>query len=411
MRTLVSTAAVLAVCSSAHAESFMIDYTGRAQLDPTATFEADCLGATEAPDCGARASLLEAELVEALAELEGLSDDATQALFSNAVGSDSAAVKEVGLRYFSRRRALPSTLWTSVKEFFLGPDPQIGQPSAEILGFSENTTDQELSDLYLKLRPSSIYAQDYPSNSGEQDEWAEACASDTRLDEVPAFAEHEQFAPASRLLAIDRYLQDVQTGEATLPASGFVTDAPKADVIAFFDKLFGKAAAPAGSSSEARLQALQAELAALEPKLARGDQTAIKRATEIIDELSELSADVAAASVLQLEDCADCVYWMSGFAADNYTQGFTRAVVVGTQPQLQRTMISYLGKGGSVTQVPVDGGTQGSDAGVTTRPDAGDEAAANRKSDGCSTHGGAAGAWWLLALGLLLLRRRHGQFM
>jgi hypothetical protein len=215
---------------------------------------------------------------------------------------------------------------------------------------------------------------------------------------------------------IDRYLTDVQTGQATLPASGFVTDAPKADVIAFFDKLFGKPASPSVAASEARLQALQLELASLQPKLASGDQDAIKRASAIVDELSRLSADVTAASLLQLEaeDCADCVYWLSGFAADNYTQRFTRAVLVGTQPQLQRTMISYLGKGGTVARAPVDGGTptQGSDAGVPVGADAGDEPAPSKKSDGgCSTRADASGGCWLLALGSLLVRRRQGQFM
>jgi MYXO-CTERM domain-containing protein len=410
MRTLAITMFALGLCSTARADTFVISYEGRAQLDPVETFEADCLGASEATDCATRASLLEAELVEGLAELEGLSDDATKTLFTNAVGSTSDAVKEVGLRYFARRRNLPSTLWTSVKEFFLGPDPQIGQPSAEILGSSTDMSDQELSDLYLEFRPSHVYDRDPLESSGEQDTLALAYASDGRLDEVPAFAENEQFTPASRLLVVDRYLNDYQTGKPTIPSTGFVTDAPRADAVAFFNKLFGKPASPPLAQTQTRLQELNLELAQLQPKLLRGDQAAIKRVQAIAEETTALSEAVTVASALQLdaEKCADCVYWLAGASEDAFTEPLTRAVVVGTQPQLKRTTISYLSGNGSVASS--DGGVpmQTRDAGRPTQGrDAGTEPPAKKSDGGCSTHGDASSGAWLLALGLLLVRRRR----
>ncbi|MET0287073.1 MAG: MYXO-CTERM sorting domain-containing protein [Polyangiales bacterium] len=417
MRTLAISLAALTICSAARADTFVIDYQARPQVDPEATFQADCLGASEAPDCATRAALLEGELVEGLAALEGLSDDATKALFTSAVTSGSDSVKEVGLRYYARRRDLPATLWTNVKAFFFGPSAQVGQPSAELLDGASDTKDQELGEQYLKLRPSSVYGLDLRTNEGEADEWAKACAADARLDEVPAFAESELFAPASRLLMIDRFLVDYQTGMASIPGSGFVTDAPRAEVVAFFDKLFGKKASPPIAESEAKLQALNAELTALQPRLASGDREAIMRVTAIADEITALSSAVTSAAVLQLDEdaCADCVYWLAGDAQDVLGGAFTRAVVVGTQPLLARTMISYLGSGGQGPSMPQqDGGvpTERPDSGSVSQGDASAEPTPTRKSDGgCSTHGDATGGAWLLALGLFVRRRRQGQFM
>jgi hypothetical protein len=421
MRQLVIASMLFCVAAVARADTFVIDYANRTPVDPAETFETDCLGASEAADCAARAALLEAELTEALGELEGLSDDATQALFSAAVSTDSPAVQQIGLRYFAGRQQLPTSLWASVKEFFLGPDPQVGQPSAEILGFSSDTTDQKLSELYLAFRPSDGYSSNLPSHTGEQDEWAEACARDLQLDQVPAFSAQEQFTPATRLLMNDRFVTS-PLSMTDAPATGFVTDAAKADVVSFFSKLFGKDPYPPVAMSETLLQSLNLELAQLQSKLMSGDQQAIKRFQEVLDQITKAQEGVTVGSVLQLDPdaCPDCVFWIAGSADDVYTKPLTRAVVVGTQPQLNKTAISYLGNGGSAL-VTADGGvTNQSDAGTSPGSDQGsDEDGRDASSDptkksdgGCSTHEPSAVTWWPLLLTLLFCRRRrHGQFI
>ena len=70
--------------SVAHADIPRIPDDGTGD-DPAATFDADCLGDTEAEDCEARAALIEGELVMLLSQLDGDGDPATKALFEGAL--------------------------------------------------------------------------------------------------------------------------------------------------------------------------------------------------------------------------------------------------------------------------------------------------------------------------------------
>lgn len=400
--------------SGARAETFTISYQNRASADPAETFEADCLGATEAPDCAVRAAALEAELVEMLGELEGLRDDDTQSLFRGAVSTDSPAVREIGLRYFARSREVPNDLWTNVKAFFLGPDPAVGQASAELLAMSTAEVDQEMSDLFLELRSGDRYGDYVPDETGGDDPWAEACADDALLDEVASFPEAQRFAPASRLLMIDRFIESFSGGMVVrLPVTGFVTDADKATVTAHFSKVFGKQPFPPAMETASKLEALNLELASLTERIQRGDQSAGARLQQVLDELTALQQAAGAWQLLQLdeEQCADCVVWLDGKVDDLYTMPLPRAVAVGTDPLLDKTVIRYVNAASGVGSQPNgdsdagvvqhDGGSQGAttDAGTVT------PAPAKKSDGGCSTTGNGSSGLWLLALALLRRKR------
>jgi hypothetical protein len=409
----------LLVCSVAHAETFTISYENRAAVDPAENFDADCLGATEKADCDVRAAALEAELVEMLGELEGLRDSETQGLFTAAVQTESPAVREVGLRYFSRLRTLPTDLWSNVKTFFLGPDPAVGQASAEVLAFSSAEVDQQLSDLYLDFRSSDRYGNDPPDETGGMDPWAEACAEDALLDEVPAFPEAQRFSPASRLLMIDSFMDGFVGGSTVrMPVSGFVTDASKATVEAHFSALFKKQPHPPAAETQAKLQALNLELTTLTERIQRGDQAAATRLQQVLDEVTKLSDASIAFSVVPIDEqaCPDCVLWIDASGEDVYSKGIGRAVAVGTDPLLAKTVIRYIGA--MPTSGPQPGGNDGgtptghSDGGGNpdpNRPDAGsdDPTTPGKKSDGgCATLGAPDAGLWLLPLALVLRRRK-----
>jgi len=417
MRTSIAivTLACLSWSANVRANSFPIVQDAPKVVDPADTFEADCLGATEAPDCATRAALLESELVENLGVLEGLSDTDTVALFESAVSSGSAQLEDVGLRYFSRRGNVPADLWTSVKTFFFGPDSTTGQPSAELLAMSSDATDQRLSDKYLKLRSGSDLGGSLPSHAGAEDEWAAACVRDVELDEVGSFSEAERFQPATRLLMIDDVLPSGFGTDMTLvPVSGFVTDSSLADVEAFFTRVFGKAPYPPSAETETKLASLNAELVQLQGRLTSGDQQAIKRFQEVVDETTSLQAALTAGSRLGLdpEDTGDHKFWYDGDPSGGFTDPLPRAVVFGTDPLLKRTVIRYV-NGGIGGTTPV----QGTDGGTSQVPDGDVDAGLSpgtpttkHKSDGCAVgpeRDASQVVGWLAVASALVLRRRR----
>jgi len=144
---------VLAYCASARAETFAIDLSAARTVDPAATFEADCLGDSQADDCSVRAALLTTELVDLLGSLETSTDTDSVALFETAAQLPDPELQSIAMRYFASRGTVPDDIWTRARDFFFGPDPTVGQPAAELLERSSDTQDQMLSELYLEGRP------------------------------------------------------------------------------------------------------------------------------------------------------------------------------------------------------------------------------------------------------------------
>jgi MYXO-CTERM domain-containing protein len=423
-RVLALTVALCALVWSSHALADLPrlpdDGTGD---DPAATFDADCLGETQAEDCEARAAVIEGELVMLLSQLEGDVDPATQALFESALELDSPFVKAMAVRYLSRAEAQPTGFLANVKAFFLGPDAPLGVASSSALEGLGETSDQDLAALYREQRSASDYGPQELSAEPEDDRLLQACLKDSRLDMMLSFSAEEQFSPAERLLMYDRFVAALFDPSEDYPVTAFVTDASVEEVSAFFSELFGEPHPPS-ADSEARLTELSLQLAELQGAAASGDQKAIEQLIAVAEEISQVQQAASLQAYLQLPALhAENDWVFLDGSIEDFTMSPARAVTVGEDSLLGKTVIRYInapplgaggvgsGEGGAPTQgsggaaSPGDGegGAGGGDR-ATRSPDDG---------CGCSVPGApreAAGLGALTLLGLLLGRRRRQRY-
>lgn len=392
--------------------------------DPAATFDADCLGETQAEDCEARAALIEGELVMLLSQLEGDVDPATQALFERALELDSPFVKAVAVSYLSRADAQPTGFLSNVKAFFLGPDAPLGTTSSAALAGLGEPNDQELAELFREQRPESAYAPQPVSADPEEERLLQACIEDSRFDMMLSFSEAEQFSPAQRLLMYDRFVSALLDPTEDYPVTAFVTEASVQEVSAFFSELFGDPYPPS-ADSEARLQELTMQLVELQGAAASGDQEAIMQLVALSEELTRVQQVASLQVYLQLPalHAENDWVWLDG-SIEDFAMAPARAVTVGEDALLGKTVIRYInappvGAGGGVGSGQAGAPGQGSGgAGPPGRGEggAGDgDRAAKSPEDGCgcSVPGaprGAAGLGAMAVLALLFLRRRRQLF-
>jgi hypothetical protein len=350
--------AAVALSTSARAETFVIDYEDREAVDPAEGFEEDCWGESEAEDCPERAAALTAELVESLGKLDMHTDATTVALFEAAVQMDEPRLQAMGLRYFANRRTPPDDLWAKAREFFFGPEPVVGHPSAELLGQSLEDADLELSRLYLEGRPYETHGGELPQGAGETDSWADGRVKDAVLDELSAFDADERFPDAERLLMLDRFIAVGFASPAEdIPVTAFVTEAPLSDVEEHFRTLFGVDSYPSVESSTARQTALLTELSDLQQRLAQGDNSAAERLQEVVTELTEAQGAASAGTRLGLAElgASDHVFWLDGTFEDPFAP-VPRAVAIGTDARVEGTVIRYFGGRTSGSSNPDPGG-------------------------------------------------------
>jgi MYXO-CTERM domain-containing protein len=417
----VITAILIAVWpSGARADTIRLTYD-EAGEDPAATFEDDCLGDTQAEDCDARAALIEGELVTLLSQLDSDEDPETLALFQASLELKSPVVQAMALRYLSRAEQDPDDFFAKVKTFFFGPDAPLGASASAVLQLSPEADDQRLAELFDEQRPASAYAAEDVIDDPSQEGLVAACVRDTRLDLMESFAEDEQFAPADRLLMYDRFVRAAFTTE-DYPVTAFATDASLDDVSAFFTQRFGEPLGPVAGSQE-RAAELTMQLLALQSQAASGNQDAIKKLQEIVDELTRVQQVASLDAYLQLSaiHAENDLVWLDGDVEDAGSQAM-RAVTASEDPALGKTVIRYInapssgasdgqGEGGSS-----DGNGNGNgQAGAASELGEGGGGAASAdgpgaKSDGgcgCAVPGGPRRVPGVAALGLVvvLLRR------
>jgi MYXO-CTERM domain-containing protein len=388
--------------------------------DPAATFDADCLGETQAEDCEARAALIEGEIVALLAQLEGDGDPATRALFERALELESPFVRAMAVRYLAQASAQPTDFLSSVKTFFLGPDAPLGVASSVALENLGEPSDQALAELYREQRPESAYSSQDFSDEPEDDRLLQACIKDSRLGMMLSFGAEEQFSPAVRLLMYDRFAPALLDANEDYPVTAFATEASVDEVLAFFTDLFGEPYPPS-ADSEARLAELSMRFAELQGAAASGDQKAIEELIALSEELTQLQQVASLQAYLQLPALhAENAWVFLDGTIEDFTTAPTRAVTVGEDAALGTTVIRYL----NAAPIGADGGVGNGQAGAPSQggggaasPDDGDGGAsdggrATKSPDdgcGCSVPGAprkAAGLAALFLLGLLLRRRR-----
>jgi MYXO-CTERM domain-containing protein len=416
-------ALVVAVWSSnARADLIRIPDDGTGD-DPAATFDADCLGETQAEDCDARAALIEGELVMVLSQLEGEVDPATHALFERALELDSPYVKAMAVRYLSRADAQPSDFLSKLKTFFLGPDAPLGVASSSALEMLGEPSDQDLAELYREQRPESAYSPQELSEEPEEDRLLQACLKDSRLDMMLSFSAEEQFRPAERLLMHDRFVSALFDPTQSYPVTAFVTDASLEEVTAFFTERFGDPYPPSADSA-ARLTELSMQLAELQGAAANGNQEAIKQLIALSEEITEVQQAASLQAYLQLPVLhAENDWVFLDGPLEDFTMTPARAITVGEDVLLGQTVIRYI----NAPRVGAGGGTGSGQAGAPAQGTAGAapsgegegeggasdvDRAAKRTDDGCgcSVPGAprkAAGLGALTVLGLAILRRRR----
>lgn len=445
MRTIRTAAfmGALLCASNAWADTFTIERGDYDPVDPSANFEEDCLGETEAEDCPERAAALHAELVELLGSLGSRNDPETVALFEAVSEMEDPRLQQVALRYFSYVTEPPSGLWEKARAFFFGPDPSVGHPSAELLGKSMEDLDQELSRLYLAGRPSYTYGGEFPSGMGIEDSWAESRARDVLLDAVDSFPESDRFPEASRLLMLDRFVTDPFWGDSLgqTPVTGFVTEAPLSDVEEHFTSVFGAAPHPSPEQSFVAQQELVQELLELQQRIMSGDFSVGERIEEVGFELQAAQEAALLGTRLGLEaiEATDHVFWIEGSPDSLSDAPLGRAVAVAIDPRLDLPVIRYFAAQTGATAEP-GGGEGGADGGGSAgegqsggrsgtgnrggRPGNGDASAGEGATDGedgdgskddsgcgCALPGSSSGssALWLLAPLAWALRRRRGR--
>jgi MYXO-CTERM domain-containing protein len=406
--------------SNARADILRISDDGTGD-DPAATFDADCLGETQAEDCDARAALIEGELVMLLSQLDGDVDPATQTLFEGALELDSPFVRAMAVRYLSRAEAQPADFLSNVKAFFFGPDAPLGVASSSALEGLGGTSDQDLAKLYREQRPESAYAPQDVSAAPEEDRLLQACIKDSRLDMMLSFREDEQFRPAERLLMYDRFVSALLDPTEDYPVTAFVTDASVDEVSAFFTKLFG-APYPPSADSEARLAELTMQLVALQGAAASGDQEAIKKLIAISEELTQAQQVASLQAYLQLPvlHAENDQVFLDG-SLEDFAMTPARAVTVGEDPLLGKTVIRYInaplvGAGGQVGSgqagAPEQGSGGAAEPGNSEGGASDGDHAVKSGDEGCgcsvpSAPNGAAGLGALTVLGLMFFRRRR----
>jgi hypothetical protein len=373
-------AALVSFSPLARASIFEVTHDGREAVDPAVNFAADCLGEVEAEDCPARSAALQSELVEALGQLSAYDDDETVGLFQSSVDSENPQLQELALRYFAYRSTPPVDLWAKAREFFFGPAPSVGHPSAELLARSMDAVDQELSALYLEGRSRASHGGQLPEGAAFTDSWAEGSVRDRLLEDLQMFAPRERFGDETRLLMIDRFVTDLYgptPAELDVPVTGFVTDAKLAEVVAHFTSVFGTQ--PFGSLAEAsaRQPALLLELSDLQTRLLAGDTSVAAKLQEVILELTELQNVMSAGARLSLDylGCADHRFWIETEGGEPRLGALRRAVSVGTDAHLERTVIRYFNaEGAQATGGGFGEGGAAGEGGANVQGDAGSDA-------------------------------------
>lgn len=353
------------VSPSAHADSFTIPYAGPGS-DPAESFEADCLGETVAEDCETRAGAMESELFSLLVTLE--SDDASEtvALFREVLELEAPLLQVLAVDYLSRTAPEPTDFLDKIEAFFFGTHPKLAAVAADTLSVTDDETSAELSARFREQRSSSDYAPFLmDGESGLDEPLLSASLSDARLNAMDSFTEDEQFQPAERLLMYDRFVYDFQDTSVDYPVTSYVTDASVDDVVAHFSELFGKDPAPPSQETQLELQSVSAEMAQAQLDALDGDMDAITRLQELGDRLLELNDSLVAASRLQLDGmhAERDVYWVDADTAMHDTGPLPRAVTVGRDELLGRTVIRYVH--GVLPGAP---GEPGSDAGAPGDP-------------------------------------------
>jgi MYXO-CTERM domain-containing protein len=226
----------------------------------------------------------------------------------------------------------------------------------------------------LEGRPRASHGGQLPEGSAFTDSWAQGSVRDRLLEDLQMFAPSERFADETRLLMIDRFVTDVYAPtptEPNVPVTGFVTDTEMAEVVAHFTSVFGTP--PFGSLEEANAQqpALLLELSDLQQRLLAGDQSAAPRLGEVVLELTALQNVLSAGARLSLDylGCADHTFWLETEGGEPQSGALRRAVTVGTDAHLERTVIRYFNAEGA----QATGGTAG-EGGATSPGDAGSDA-------------------------------------
>lgn len=392
------------------------DLTG---ADAAATFDADCLGETQAEDCDTRAAMIEGEIVMLLSQLEDDYDPATQALFESALSLESPVVKAMAVSYLTRTETRPTDFFTNVKAFFFGPDAPLGVTSSAALEGLAEPSDQELASLYQEQRDPSDYAPQEVTEDEDQadNRLLQASIKDLRLSMMLSFSEEERFAPAERLLMYDRFMIAAFDPTQSFPVTTFVTDASLDDVSAFFTELFGEPLPPP-ADNEARIEELTLRIQELQTRAAMGDQDAIKEFIALSEEIQQLQQGTLLQAYLQLPalHAENDLIWLDGKLEDFATTP-TRAVMAGEDPLLGRTVIRYVN---APPATGAGGGDGSGEGGAGDSPGEGDSIAgaggadgrASKSNDdgcGCSVPGAPTGSAGLLALSLLALmcRRRR----
>lgn len=418
--------------NAAAANSFNFDFA-EPGADPTADFDAVCLGDEPADDCDARAAVIESELFTLLVMLENDDDPATVALFTEVLEHGSPALQSVAVGYFSRTQTAPSDFLSVVKTFFFGGEAQLGTSAANVLALEADSDDQELGNLFREQRSPSDYEPRYAG--GDADALAAVCLKDARLNLMGSFGRQEQFAPAERLLMYDRFVVDFMDLTVDYPVTAFATEADIDEVTEHFTELFGKAPNPPVGESQAKLLAITEEMVALQVDALNGDMDAIARIQELGEQMSELQNAVTLGNRLQLAGihAENAVFWVDGDAEDA-TQPLPRAVAVDHDVLLDRVVIRYLN--GAVTDGATSGeddpdeegdpsnepGDEDADGGAADDDDPDDDdsddspkpnAEPTSKDSGCGVarpNNGAFGSAALVMAALVLLgsRRRHG---
>jgi hypothetical protein len=399
-------------CSSARADVLRVSYDETGS-DPAADFDALCLGDAPADDCDTRAALIEGDLAMVLSHLQNDSDPQTLAVFQEALELDSPVIQAMAVRYLSQAEAQPVDFLSKVKTFFLGPDAPLGVVAAGELGTSADAdaTDSQLVDLYDEQRFQADYAPPPIPDTGTEDHLLSACIKDARLDLMASFTDEEQFAPAERLLMYDRLISAVLDPTVDYPVTTFLTDASVEEVSAFFSALFGEPYGPA-AEAEARIQTLSAEFTELQSAAASGDQKAIAALTAKIEELTEAQKVLTLGTYYQLPSihAENDLVWVDGNIDDLGTK-LSRAVAVGEDPLLGKTVIRYINAtGGDGSTTPTGSGGDSSTPSGNTAGDAGKSPARSDSGCGCTvptapSHSAELSAAALLALVLRRARR------
>jgi hypothetical protein len=392
-------AALLFSVAKAQAQTSTVPYLGT-EPDPAEDFETRCLGATMEPDCDAREATLKAELTALLASLEHEDDAASVAIFQDVLKLSDPLLRAIAVQYFQRHGSPPSDFWGTLKTFLFGRDESLGVSASESLRNAPAKDDQGLGTTYREQRSFREYFGGLESDSIGDDPLSDASVAlppdtllsaslkDMRLALMDSFAPQEQFAPADRLLLIDRYAPTAKGSVLAYPVTGFVTDATVAEVTAFFTELFGTKPYASFAESRARYEAVTKEIASLQAQLLTGDLAAVNKVQQLSKDLVSVQDSFTMGATLQTEalKASDHVFWVDGTVKETSTGvangKLPRAVIVGTDAQLGRTVIRYVnGVIGSVREGVA------SDAGVAGSRDAG--ASAGSEPEGASDEPGS----------------------